>query len=115
MHLDLFAFWSLIILGMLALAEVSKDFRWLGIIGSVLFIILGFWVISDNLQYQAATNSVFTEVQNLTDNITSIVRNETVTPVWAVVTAPYVDVHTFIGWIFAAVGIGGLYGYMNRL
>lgn len=77
MHAEAFALWSFIVLIMIVFAESNKNFRVIGLIGSLLWLPLAFEMFSTGIDMQGGTTTQLSETSLVDGNLTTIDRNTT--------------------------------------
>jgi len=114
MFLELVAFVGLIIAVLVFFAE-GGDHAPLGLIGATVLLILGFWVMTDGIQYQTSLSTATNSTNTSLDNITYVVTTtQTTTPVYSDIPEfPYlsIGISVFVGLSLILMAIYGLIHY----
>jgi hypothetical protein len=114
MLIELVAFVGLIIIAIVFIAEGGKHAP-LGLVGATILLILGFWVMTDGIQYQISVSALANSTIIPIDNTTFMtVTTQTTTPIYEDIPEfPYLDIGTsvFIGLAFILLAIYGVIHY----
>jgi hypothetical protein len=120
MHVDVFAFWGILVTALIILAEVNVSWRVLGIIAGVTVIIAGLWVISDGVQIQQGQTVMINETINSSiENYSVMNRTEVVSPTWIEADFPVLPAgmssKQLYGLMLLLLGLVGSWTYWLRL
>jgi len=106
-----FAFFGLIMFLLMAYGAFAQV-RLYSILGSILLLIFGIFVLSDGVQLKTGDEKITTGTTTLSGNVTTYALNETTTATYA--DPPKISVFDWnfmLGLIFILGGISGMYIY----
>jgi len=117
MYLEVVGFWGLICLIMFALAEYSRKNVTIGIIGGVLLVLLGAWLLAEQIQIKTGESTIIT--QNITTaangSITYSPSVVTQTNTYTGATAGFFNLNQTLGIIFMLIGLWAAFKYSMAL
>lgn len=116
MLLEIAGFWGLICLVMFYIAEWKNRNVAIGLIGGILLVLLGAWLLGDPLQIKTGESLSLsqTSIANMSDpnlTYTPTSGSETKSNIYTPVIAGFFNLNLSLGIIFMLVGIMACYRY----
>jgi len=113
MILELVIFFSAIIISLIFFAESGRHPP-LGIIGSIVLLILGLWIVVDGIQYQTSELKMTNSTTTTDGNDTSMESSESISPVYSdLPELPYlsIGISVFLSLSFILASLYMLFNY----
>jgi len=121
MYVETFSFFGLLTLILFVFAELGKH-KIIGVLASLLLILAGLWVGSDNITFPTGTTTTVSETNTAVvvndTTTTDISKNETQLTTYAPITIPYTVVafNVLLALVLVSVGLyGSLFYALNLL
>lgn len=116
MYLEVVGFWGLVCLAMFIVAEWKPHIKAIGIIGAVLLILLGAWLLAEQIQIKTGETTLISQnitTANGTTNYSQIAVAQSNT--YTAATAGFFNLNQTLGIVFCLVGLWAGFKYAFAL
>lgn len=114
MYLEILAFFGLIILVLVALAETKKPA--MGLFAAIFLFVLSLWIMSEPLQMRSGETKSISSTSVLVDNTTSTNSTETINYQYSnVPDYPYTTLQSILSLPLLLISIYGIWYYVGEI